>query len=115
MRLRNRRHSSLSPVRPSVTCASRGAVVVSSLVSSVYVRLRSLVFGSAFIGIRISAAMQVTDVNGIRRTINPTFENRKVGGSTLVWPPPVTLPAFSRITSRPGSTSAYTAACAPAQ
>jgi hypothetical protein len=34
------------PVRPSVTCAGRGAVAVSSLVSSVYVRLRSLVFGS---------------------------------------------------------------------
>jgi hypothetical protein len=30
---------------PSVTFASRGGIVVSSLVSSVYVRLRSLVFG----------------------------------------------------------------------
>jgi hypothetical protein len=70
-----RRHSSLPPASPSVTCASRGAVVVSSLVSSVYVRLRSLVFKSM-------QAMQVTDVNGIRRTIIPSPENRKVDGST---------------------------------
>jgi hypothetical protein len=39
-RLRRRHLSS-----PSVTFVSRGGIVVSSLVSSVYVRLRSLVFG----------------------------------------------------------------------
>jgi hypothetical protein len=37
------------------------------------IRLRS----STFIGIRISEAMQVADVNGIWRTIIPTPENRK--------------------------------------
>ena len=46
-----------------------------TLVSSVYVRLRSLVFG-------LNAAMQVADVNGIRRTIIQTSEKRTVGGST---------------------------------
>jgi hypothetical protein len=30
----------------------------------------------------VNAAMQVTDVNGIRRTVIQTPENRKVGGST---------------------------------
>src|SRR5947209_18799239 len=42
------------------------------------VRLRS----SAFSRVRFNAAMQVTDVNGIRRTVIQTPENRKVGGST---------------------------------
>ena len=42
------------------------------------IRLRS----SAFSHVRFNAAMQVTDVNGIRRTIIQTSENRKVGGST---------------------------------
>jgi hypothetical protein len=42
------------------------------------IRLRS----SKFIGIRINTTVQVADVNGIRRTIIPTPENRKVGGST---------------------------------
>ena len=48
---------------------------------------RGLIFGlirlcsSTFIGIRIDAAMQVTDVNGIRRTIIQTSENRKASGS----------------------------------
>jgi hypothetical protein len=37
--------SSPSLSGPSVTFASHGGIVVSSLVSSVYVRLRSLVFG----------------------------------------------------------------------
>jgi hypothetical protein len=37
--------SSPSPAGPSVTFASCGGLLVSSLVSSVYVRLRSLVFG----------------------------------------------------------------------
>jgi hypothetical protein len=55
-------------------CESRVPVVVSSLVSSVYVRLRL----SAF---KINVAVQVADVNGIRRTIIQTSENRKVGGS----------------------------------
>jgi hypothetical protein len=51
---------------------------------------RGLIFGlirlrsSTFIGIRISSAMQVTDVSVIRRTIIPTPENRKVDGTTLV-------------------------------
>ena len=54
---------------------SRVPVVVSSLVSSVYVHLSS----SAS---KVNAAVQVADVNGIRRTIIPTPENRKVGGST---------------------------------
>jgi hypothetical protein len=50
---------------------------------------RGLIFGlirlrsSPFIGIRINSAMQVTDVNGIRRTIIPSPENRKVSGPTL--------------------------------
>jgi hypothetical protein len=30
--------------------------------------------------------MQVADVNGIRRIIIQTSENRKVGGSTAPWP-----------------------------
>src|SRR5947199_2031575 len=46
------------------------------------IRLRS----PTFIGVRINAAMQVADVNGIRRTIIQTSENRKVGGSTRPWP-----------------------------
>lgn len=78
LRLRNRRYSSTFPVRSSVTYVSRSAVVVSSLVSFVYVRLRP----STFIGIRINAATQVTDVNGIQRTIILTSENRRVDGST---------------------------------
>jgi hypothetical protein len=51
-------------------------------------RGRGLIFGLihlrsfTFIGIRIGAVMQVTDVNGIQRTIIQTTENRKVGGST---------------------------------
>jgi hypothetical protein len=50
-------------------------VVVSSLVSSVYVRPRS----SAS---TINVAVQVADVNGIRRTTLPTPENRKVDSAT---------------------------------
>src|SRR5947209_18483120 len=42
------------------------------------IRVRS----SMFIGIQIDAAMQVTNVSVIPRTIIPTPENRKVGGST---------------------------------
>ena len=42
------------------------------------IRLRS----PTFIGVRINAAMQVADVNGIRRTIIQTSENRKVDGLT---------------------------------
>lgn len=45
------------------------------------IRIRS----SMFIGIRINAAMQVTAVSVIRRTIIPSPENRKVGGSILLW------------------------------
>jgi hypothetical protein len=37
---------------------------------------------STFIGVRVNAAMQVTDVSIIRRTIILTSENRKVCGST---------------------------------
>ena len=44
------------------------------------IRLRS----PTFIGIRLNAAMQVADVNGIRRTVIPSPENRKVGGSSTV-------------------------------
>ena len=47
--------------------------MVSSLVSSVYVRLRSSAFKS-------NVATQATNVNGIRRTVIPTPENRKVAG-----------------------------------
>jgi hypothetical protein len=53
---------------------------------------RGLIFGlirlrsPAFISIHINAAMQVADVNGIRRTIITTFENRKVDGATLTSP-----------------------------
>ena len=48
---------------------------------------RGLIFGlihlrsPTFIVIRIYASMQVANVNGIRRTVIPTPENRKVGGS----------------------------------
>ena len=51
-------------------------------------RDRGLIFGlirlrsSTFISIQINAVMQVTDVNGIQRTIIPSPESRKVGGST---------------------------------
>jgi hypothetical protein len=38
------------------------------------IRMRS----STFVGIRINAAMQVPDVNVIRRTVIPSTENRKV-------------------------------------
>jgi hypothetical protein len=47
---------------------------------------RGLIFGlirlrsPRFIGIQINAAMPVADVNGIRRTVIPPPENRKVGG-----------------------------------
>ena len=50
---------------------------------------RGLIFGlirlrsPTFIGIQINAAMQVTDVNDIRRTVIPTPENRKVDDSAL--------------------------------
>ena len=54
---------------------NRVRLVVSSLVSSVYVHPRS----SAF---TMNVAVQVADVNGIRRTVIQTPENRKVGGST---------------------------------
>ena len=57
--------------------ASWGGIVVSSLVSSIYVRLRS----SAFI---FDVAVQVADVNGIQRTIIPSSENREVDDSTLL-------------------------------
>jgi hypothetical protein len=46
--------------------------------------LGGLIFGlirlcsSTFVSVRINTAMQVTDVNGIRRTIIQTSENRKV-------------------------------------
>jgi hypothetical protein len=46
---------------------------------------RGLIFGlirlrsHTFIGVQINAAMQVADVNAIRRTIIPSPENRKVG------------------------------------
>jgi hypothetical protein len=59
---------------------------------------RGLIFGlirlrsPTFIGVRINAAMQVADVNGIRRTIIPTFENAKVVGST----PPLTTVYYVR-------------------
>ena len=49
---------------------------------------RGLIFGlirlrsPKFNGIRIDTATQVTDVNGVRRTVIPTSENWKVGGST---------------------------------
>jgi hypothetical protein len=48
---------------------------------------RGLIFGlirlrsPTFIGVRINAAMQVAEVNGIWRTIIPTSENRKVDDS----------------------------------
>jgi hypothetical protein len=50
---------------------------------------RGLIFGlihlrsPAFIGVQINGAMQVADVNGIRRTIIPSPENRKVDRSVL--------------------------------
>jgi hypothetical protein len=66
----------MSRVWPSVASVRVARGVVSSLVSSVYVRLRSSVF-------KIVVAVQVADVNGIQRTIIPTPENQKVGGSTM--------------------------------
>ena len=53
----------------SVRC-NRGMVV-----SSIYVHLSSLVF-------RLGLLPQLADVNGFPRTLIPTPENRKVGGST---------------------------------
>ena len=47
------------------------------------IRLRS----SGFIGVQIDVLAQIADVNSIRRTVIPTPENRKVGGST----PPLPL------------------------
>ena len=44
------------------------------------IRMRS----PTFISVRINAAMQVADVNVTRRTIIPTSEKRKVGGSTAL-------------------------------
>jgi len=44
------------------------------VVSSIYVRLSSLVF-------RLGLLTQLADVNGIPRTVIPTPENRKVDGS----------------------------------
>jgi hypothetical protein len=49
---------------------------------------RGLIFGlirlrsPKFTCVRINAETQVADVNGIRRTVIPSPENRKVGGST---------------------------------
>jgi hypothetical protein len=61
----DRRHSLLSLSRLSVRCASHSAVVV-------LIRLCS----STFIGIRIDAARQVADVNGLWRNIIQTPEIR---------------------------------------
>ena len=41
-----------------------------------------------FIGVQIDVLAQIADVSGIRRTVIPTPENRKVGGST---PPLATM------------------------
>ena len=62
---------------------------------------RDLIFGlirlrsPTFIGVQINAAMQVADLNGIRRTIIQTSENRKVGGPI---PPCNHLPTGGDIT-----------------
>jgi hypothetical protein len=61
---------------------------------------RGLIFGlirlrsPTFIGVRINAAMQVADVNGIPRTIIQTPENRKVGGSSTLLAPPLSAQMF---------------------
>ena len=68
-----------SPVRAARTRAGWDRGLIFGLI-----RLRS----PTFIGVRIHAAMQVADVNGIQRTVIPTPENRKVGGST---PPLATI------------------------
>jgi hypothetical protein len=49
------------------------------------IRLRS----PTSIGVRINAAMQVADINGIRRTIIQTSENRKVAVRPSPWSPPL--------------------------
>ena len=61
--------SSPSVIFPPRASSSRAAdaMMVSSLVSSVYVRLRSLVF-------KINSTMQVTNVSDIRRIIIQTSE-----------------------------------------
>ena len=45
-----------------------------------------------FIGVQIDLLAQITDVNGLRRTVIPTPENRKVSGST----PPLAATAWVR-------------------
>jgi hypothetical protein len=67
------------------------------------IRLRS----PTFIGVRINAAMQVADVNGIRRTIIQTSENRKVGGSGRARGPPLIL----HIQTSPGAAHADSDSC----
>jgi hypothetical protein len=67
--------SSPSPVRSERHVRELRGIVV--LIFGL-IRLRS----PTFIGVRINAAMQVAGVNGIRRTIIQTPENRKVGSST---------------------------------
>jgi hypothetical protein len=39
----------------------------------------------AFTSVRMDELAQIADVNGIRRTVILTPENRKVGGSTIAW------------------------------
>jgi hypothetical protein len=76
-----------------VLCSDAGCPTTTSKVSSTQSSPGGLIFGlihlrsPTFIGARSNAAMQVADVNGIRRTIILTPENRKVGGST----PPLPL------------------------
>ncbi len=72
------------------------------------IRLRS----SVFIGVRMDVLEQIADVNGIRRTVIPSPENRKVGGSTLPWPPSTQgqLPIYwKRISLTTHHTLAHTA------
>jgi hypothetical protein len=81
---RARRRDGISAVALSRPAAGRTSRACDSGLIFGLIRLRS----PKFIGVRINAATQVTDVNGIRRTIIQTSENRKVGGST----PPLATP-----------------------
>jgi hypothetical protein len=71
---------------PCPVRASRSRAAVGSVFG--LIRLRS----PTFIGVRINAAMQVADVNGIQRTIIPSPENRKVVGS-----PAAAFPSLSAL------------------
>src|SRR5918998_3001813 len=76
-----------SRTRPAVLRSVAGSPLQRAKVSTRQRSPGGLIIGliclrsPTFIGVRSNAAMQVADVNGIRRTIILTSENRKVGRS----------------------------------